>query len=152
LTNPSKSKGTAFETATCRYLAERLGQEPYRAALHGNRDVGDLHGVTVAGMPVLIECKAHKSYGPADVAEWHNQTLVEVANARAAVGLLVIKQPGTGAKTFGRNRCDLTVADLLRMLDAYPIAEGLGAFWATLDLSTVCDVIRYINDNKEDKR
>ena len=74
------------------------------------------------------------------MAAWRNQTLVEVANARATIGLLVIKQPGVGAKAFGRNRCDVTVADLLRMLDAYPIAEGLDAFWATLDLSTVCDL------------
>lgn len=140
--NKSKAKGTAFETACVRYLEDEIGQAPYRAALHGNHDLGDVHGITVRDMPVVVECKCYKSYAAADVATWRNQTLVECANAGAPIGLLIIKQPGTGVKSFGRNRCDIVLADLLKLLDAYPIPEGLDGEWVTLDLMTACKLIR----------
>lgn len=54
MANPSKNKGTAFETAVVRYLCEQ-GLPCERRALRGVRDGGD-----IAGLPLTIECKNTK--------------------------------------------------------------------------------------------
>ena len=111
MTNRPKAKGTAFETAVLRYVSAETGQEPYRTALHGNADQGDLHGLTAGRLKVTLECKAYKTYCHADVERWRAETLAERRNAGADVALLVIKQPNVGEKTFWRNRCDVWMPD-----------------------------------------
>lgn len=141
MTNRPKAKGTAFETAVLRYVSAETGQEPYRTALHGNADQGDLHGLTAGRLKVTLECKAYKTYCHADVERWRAETLAERRNAGADVALLVIKQPNVGEKTFWRNRCDVWMPDLMRLLDAYPMPDGIGGMWATLDVGTAMDLV-----------
>lgn len=137
-----KQIGTAFETACARYVSAETGQEVYRAALHGNADQGDLHGLRAGRLKAVVECKCHKTYCRAQVDEWRAQTVKERSNAGADVALLVIKQPNTGAKSFHRQRCDIWLPDLMRLLDAYPMPDGIGGMWATLDLGTALDLVR----------
>lgn len=97
MSNPSKAKGTAAETALLRYAHQNGFPHADRQPLRGNRDQGDLAlcpGVVVevknhSGMPALGQPSA------AVLAQWMNQTEVERTNARAAIGLLVVKRKGT---------------------------------------------------------
>ena len=97
MSNPSKAKGTAAETALLRYAHQHGFPHADRQPLRGNRDQGDLAlcpGVVVevknhSGMPALGQPSA------AVLAQWMNQTEVERTNARAAIGLLVVKRKGT---------------------------------------------------------
>lgn len=120
MANPSKAKGTAWETNVVRYLQEALDDERIeRRALHGAADRGDVYGIRAHGLEGIAECKDYKRYGDADVREWERQTLTERDNAEAGFALLVIHRPGkspkAGAKSFGQNLVRLTVADLMRM-------------------------------------
>lgn len=72
----SKTKGTAWETAICRYLAEEGFPHVERRALTGNRDRGD-----IAGIPgVVIEAKNTQR---AELAAWIDEAAIEQANDRA---------------------------------------------------------------------
>lgn len=120
MANPSKAKGTAFETNVVRYLQTALDDERIeRRALHGAADRGDVYGIRAHGLEGIAECKDYKRYGDADVREWERQTLTERDNAEAGFALLVIHRPGksakAGSKSFGQNLVRLTVADLKRI-------------------------------------
>ena len=57
MANPSKAKGTAWETAVVDYLRANGHPHAERRALSGNTDRGD-----IAGVPgVVIECKNAKT-------------------------------------------------------------------------------------------
>ena len=141
MTNRPKAKGTAFETACARWLSERLGQRIERRSLHGTKDEGDLGWiVTPHGHAGIVECKAGaqaEAAQPAKVAEWRRQTLAERENSCAGFALLAIKTAGVGAKTLGRTRCDVTLADLCRLLLLEP-SEASESVWVTIDLETAC--------------
>lgn len=120
MANPSKAKGTAWETNVVRYLQNALDDERIeRRALHGAADRGDVYGIRAHGLEGIAECKDHKRYSDADVRKWERQTLTERDNAEAGFALLVIHRPGksakAGVKSFGQNLVRLTVADLMRM-------------------------------------
>lgn len=136
-----KDVGTAFETACARWLSERLGQRIERRALHGTKDEGDLGWLrSSTGLDGIVECKAGaaaEAAQPANVRRWREQTLDERSNSLAGFALLVLKTPGVGAKTLGRSRCDVTVADLCRLMGMAPNAAS-EAVWVTVDLETAC--------------
>lgn len=136
-----KDVGTAFETACARWLSERLGQRIERRALHGTKDEGDLGWLrSSTGLDGIVECKAGaaaEAAQPANVRRWREQTLDERSNSLAGFALLVLKTPGVGAKTLGRSRCDVTVADLCRLMGMAPNAAS-EAVWVTIDLETAC--------------
>lgn len=141
MTNKPKAKGTEFETVCARWLSERLGQRIERRALHGTKDEGDLGWLrSWNGMDGIVECKAGaaaEAAQPANVRKWREQTIDERNNSLAGFALLVLKTPGVGAKTLGRTRCDLTVADLCRLLGIAPSAKS-EAVWVTVDLECAC--------------
>lgn len=141
MTNRPKDVGTAFETACARWLSERLGQRVERRALHGTMDEGDLGWLrSSTGLDGIVECKAGRqaeAAAPADVAEWRRQTDAERENARAGFALLVLKTRNVGEARFGRTRCDLTVADLCRLLGMAPCAAS-ESVWVTVDLECAC--------------
>lgn len=96
MTNP---KGTAAETATVAWLQDNGYPHAHRVVKHGARDRGD-----VAPCPgVVIEVKNYAVNGAAargavpagQLAEWMRQTEVERENARADVGILLVKRAGT---------------------------------------------------------
>lgn len=83
----AKQKGTAWETAIVRYLAENGATHTERRALKGNKDCGD-----IAGIPgVVIEAKAATGMR---LAEWLDETEAERVNDGAAVGACWIKRRG----------------------------------------------------------
>lgn len=85
----SKRKGTAFETAVVRYLAANGFPYAERAPLAGNKDRGD-----ITGTPGLVwECKNAREIR---LAEWSDETFVEMVNAGAHYGILVVKRPRYG--------------------------------------------------------
>ena len=83
----SRAKGTAAETAVVKYLNENGFPYAERRALQGVNDRGD-----VAGIPgVVLEVKNAKRI---DLAGWIKELEIEMSNAGASVGALVIKRVG----------------------------------------------------------
>jgi len=106
----AKAKGTAAETAVVNFLIENGFAGAERRALSGAFDKGDIAGVPC----VCIEVKAAKSYS---IPAWLKELAVEKKNAKADVGILVIKPVGVGAK-------------------------NAGDFWAVMTLSQMTDLLR----------
>ena len=103
----SKQKGTAFETAVVRYLRDHGFTYAERAPLAGNKDRGD-----ITGTPGLVwECKNHKALA---LAEWSDETYVEMVNAGADYGILVVKRPRYGEP--GDAYAVLPLSDLVELL------------------------------------
>lgn len=97
MSNPSKAKGTRFESAVCDYLRWALDDERIqRLTLHGAKDVGDIGNVYFRGAPVVLECKATRTYN------WRkhwNECEVEMGNRDTELGWVIQKRPGLGADT-----------------------------------------------------
>ena len=74
MSNPSKARGTAFESAVVAYVAS-TGHFPYceRRALKGTRDTGDL-----TGLPIVVEVKCQKAM---DLGNWATEAAGEARNA-----------------------------------------------------------------------
>jgi Holliday junction resolvase len=101
----AKQKGTAAETAVVRWLNSNGFPTAERRALTGQFDQGD-----VTGIPgLVIEVKNHKSY---KIPEWLKETLAEKANAKADIGLLVIKPNGVGDTRVGEWWVVLTLSEV----------------------------------------
>ena len=89
MANPSKRKGTTWESAVVDYL--RSHGQPYaeRRALTGSADKGD-----VSGIPgVMIECKNEKT---TTLGAYADEVKVETANAGASLGVAVVKRRTRG--------------------------------------------------------
>ena len=91
MTNPSKQKGTAYESALVTWLREDCYVDAYRRPLTGGADEGDLG---VHGVSITIEaknCKAHAW------SEWFDELEVEKLNSGSALGILAVKRRGKNA-------------------------------------------------------
>lgn len=107
MANPSKKKGTAWETEVATYLGLR------RLPLAGSKDAGDLdHPAWV------IECKAEKAI---TLSSYMDETSAEMENAGKDFGVAIVKRRGKNVaqgyavmtvETFDRVLADLTYADL----------------------------------------
>ncbi len=85
MTNPSKQRGTAFETAIVNYLEDNGFPFAERRALRGNKDCGD-----IAGIPgVVLELKACKRL---ELAGWCDELEAEIRNAEAQTGAVIVKR------------------------------------------------------------
>lgn len=74
--NRSKTKGTAWESAICRYLATQGFPAVERRALAGTADRGDIAGV----VGWVIEAKNCKTMA---LAQWLDEAAIEQANDAA---------------------------------------------------------------------
>jgi hypothetical protein len=100
MTRP-KDIGTAAETAVARYLAANGFPHAERRALRGNLDCGDITGTP----GICWEIKGGKAAATASdgqVAAWLDETEAERINARADVGILVMRRAGIGPANAGR--------------------------------------------------
>lgn len=90
MTNPSKQRGTAAETAVVNYLRS-LGYTAERRTLQGGgNDKGDIF---VAELPHLVfEVKNTKRI---EWAAYTDELLTEMRNAGATGGVLIVKRRGT---------------------------------------------------------
>ena len=99
MANKAKQKGTAFETATKKYLEEH-GFQARRTALTGAKDVGDLE--IVEPFLAIVENKAYKGeLTESQEVEFRKQTEVEAVNYKETFridkdvkGLFFVKTPG----------------------------------------------------------
>jgi Holliday junction resolvase len=106
VSNPSKQRGTAFETAVVAWLREHGFPYAERRALSGNQDRGD-----IAGVPgVMLECKAEKAI---HLSDYMNEVRVQKANAGAQVGVAVIKRRSHGVE---RAYVVLELADFVELI------------------------------------
>ncbi len=87
MTNKSKQKGTAWETAVVRWLGQWFPHVE-RRTLTGSADKGDIAGI----VGVVIECK---NAAAIDLAKWSRELDAEIHNANADLGFLIIKRRGT---------------------------------------------------------
>lgn len=104
MSNPPKKKGTAAESALVGWLRDHGHPGARRNAPAGNRDEGDIGGVVVTapvgafGTDEIIDELVVEVKSYADVARAINDGLaeldVEMANAGAAHGVLVVKRRG----------------------------------------------------------
>jgi len=96
MVNPSKAIGTQAETLVTRFLQENGFGTAERRALHGTYDLGD-----ITGTPGI--CWEVKSGHAAETASdglinaWLAETETERKNAKADIGVLVVKRKGKGA-------------------------------------------------------
>ena len=139
-----KAKGTRFETAVVRYLRDALEDERIeRRALHGSKDMGDIHGLYSHGRSGIVECKAVRNIGAKALEEYQQQTLDERENADADFALLVVKNFN---HSVGEAFCWVTLRDLARIALPLMVCDGpLGAAdetWVCLPLSTACALMR----------
>ena len=89
MANPSKAKGTAFETAVVDYLRSHGQPHAERRALSGGKDKGDVTGVPGA----MIECKNEKTV---TLGAYADEVKVQTANAGASLGVAVVKRRNRG--------------------------------------------------------
>jgi Holliday junction resolvase len=87
MTNRSKQKGTAAESAVVQYLREQGWHGAERRALSGALDKGDVAGVPL----VCIEVKDCKTltFGP-----WLEEAKTETRSAKAEIGFVWAKRRG----------------------------------------------------------
>jgi hypothetical protein len=109
VTNPSKKRGTAWETQVAQYLQQSGWPHVERRALHGAQDKGDL-----LGLPgLVVECK---SANRIQLAEWLKEAQAETANAGAELGVVWAKRSGKGSAADGYVIMDgATLVHLLKL-------------------------------------
>ena len=129
MSNPSKQKGTAFETQCVNFI-KTVFKGVQRAPLTGGADEGDLHGVR-KGMPlsgdsffstgeVIFQCKNQKKM---DLSGWLNATKKQVENRLAKApmtmkvrGVLLVKRRGVGPSNMEKTYAVMELGDLLQVL------------------------------------
>lgn len=139
-----KALGTAWETAVERYTRSQLGDERIeRRALHGSKDMGDIHGLFAHGYEGIIECKRDRDLCAKALAEYQRQTIDERENADADFALLVVKNFN---HSVGEAFCWVTLRDLARIAMPLMVCDGwLGAAdetWVCMPYSVACALMR----------
>lgn len=101
MSNPSKAKGTACESAVVA-VARPLGFPlAERLALAGAQDLGDIRLAPYVHLEVKGG-KAAEQASDAQIEAWMLETERELANAGALAGALVTKRKGVGAANAHR--------------------------------------------------
>lgn len=124
MSNPNKSKGTAFETATIKYLREHGFRNVYRPATKGKYDTGDINGIRNDGrMPhgkrqVIIQNKNAKTF---KLSEWlkgaeEQAAQPEVIEEDSAVPVVLFKRPGVGFTRMGDQYVLMSFEELVKLL------------------------------------
>lgn len=88
MSNPSRQKGTHYETGTLRGVQSDF-PDARRQVLHGNMDQGD---IIIPSMSLILECKNCKRM---ELADWVRQAETEARNAGVDYGAVVHKHKGT---------------------------------------------------------
>ena len=88
MTNKSKQKGTAWETAIVRYL-EYWGFRAKRKVLSGNADKGDIELPDIPS--IIIEAKNAGRY---NIPQWVKEADTEAENAKVLIGVVWMHQNG----------------------------------------------------------
>lgn len=115
MANPSKQKGTAFETSIVGYLRESWSDIVERLTLSGSHDRGDIANFRVGNARRLIawELKNHKAM---NLPGWVREAQEEASNYGAVAGVVCHKRRGKTAP--GEQFVTMTVDDFLTILHA----------------------------------
>lgn len=90
----AKQAGSRFERTVADYLAEQLADDAIdRQVKNGSKDLGDIRGVKLCGLPVAVECKDYA--GKSDLPKWYREAEAERENKGAAFGVVAWKRRGT---------------------------------------------------------
>jgi len=113
--NPSKQKGTSFETTIKEYLWSVGFESARRTALSGANDTGDINGISngSTGREVAVQCKNQKKF---DLSGWLDDTVEQAKRLDDAVPLLVVKRPGKGSKSIDETYSVMRLCDLVCLL------------------------------------
>lgn len=145
MANPSKQKGTKFETLCRDMLASRLGDEHIRRkSLSGHSDKGDLGGLYAHGLSGIAECKDAKVQR---LTDWKRQTLDERGNADADFAVLLVHEPGKGMGHFFDNSAYMQMRDLLKVAGVSKVSITYRAHldvWVRVSVADLCDMIEGI--------
>ena len=101
--NKSKAIGTRGETAVARVLQPWF---PHceRRPLHGSNDYGDL--LIAPGLIAEVKWGKHaKDASLTDLETWWAETVREVHNSGAVMGLLIVQRRGVGTTRAELSRC-----------------------------------------------
>ncbi|WP_018587956.1 hypothetical protein [Salinispora arenicola] len=93
--------GTRAETAVVRYLQPHGWPHAERRSLRGAHDAGDITGTP----GICWEIKggdAARTASDLTIGRWMLELAVEVTNARADIGVLVVQRAGIGPANAGR--------------------------------------------------
>ena len=110
LSNPSKQKGTKWETE-CVELVRRVYAKAIRSPAWGAEDRGDLHDTG----PFTIECKAVKSF---NLSQFVEEAKVEAKNAGKRFGVVFLKRP---RKSTAQGYAIMEIGDFIDLME---IVEG----------------------------
>jgi hypothetical protein len=120
MANPSKIRGTKWETALVRALGTffdlRYGLAPRRVAQEGFADSGDLHGIS----PFIGQAKDWKSWEAA-IREGLDGAQKQKANAGEPYGVAFVKRV---RKPVGGGYAVMTIDDFARVLVRLRRAEA----------------------------
>jgi hypothetical protein len=90
MANPSKARGTAWETAVVRYLHEHGFPNARRKVLTGKLDEGD---IDLGSCEVTIEAKNTQKI---TLSEFVDEARIEARNSGGGYGVAVVKRRGKG--------------------------------------------------------
>lgn len=113
----AKQKGTLAETAVAEYL-QTIWPTVERRVQSGANDKGD-----IAGVPnTVVEVKNQATY---KISEWLRETETERQNAKADLGLLVIKPKGVGVSKIDQWWCVVDLATIAKLIKRLEDGERL---------------------------
>jgi Holliday junction resolvase len=115
VSNPSKQKGTSFETLIRDYLRMVGFRAAHRVALSGSQDTGDINGIfhPSTGREVAVQCKNQRTF---KLSEWLNDTVEQARKLDNAVPLLTVKRPGKGEKSLDDTYVVMRLCDAVELL------------------------------------
>jgi hypothetical protein len=113
--NPSKQKGTSFETMIKNYLNEHGFPDAERTPLKGGADTGDINGIKnrVTGRNAIVQCKNQRQF---QLSQWLDATVSQAKNKGDAIPALVVKRPNKGVTSLGDTYAVLRLDDLIELL------------------------------------
>jgi len=88
VSTPQKRKGSAWELAIAKYLVDKGWKFAERRLAGSMIDKGDIYGI----IGCVIEAKNEKRI---DLAGYLKELETEIANAKAATGVVMLKKRGT---------------------------------------------------------
>lgn len=88
MSTPSKRKGSAWELAIVKYLISKGWKHAERRIAGSNVDKGDIYGI----IGCVIEAKNEKKI---TLSDYIRELEIEMKNAKAKTGAVVIKKKGT---------------------------------------------------------
>ena len=115
MANPSKQKGTSFETLIKEYLQGKGFTEAYRTSLAGAYDTGDLNGVSQegTGRKGAFQCKNQKKF---NLSGWLNDTVEQASRLDNGLPVLVVKRPGKGAHSVDETYAMMRLCDVVELM------------------------------------